>query len=233
MDILGIRNRTENWKTVKHFYRLSTKAKECLAKQLLANHCRTTPSQVNLGSGDVHLELFWKGMRDYVYACKKDRDKDTWIKKFSDIYNSLFPDLRKFVQNPKYKFQKLPDINYDVSKPEYRRTLYNNLRGTEIDIVLETSDHLFIGEAKDESRLGRNGKYVLVHQLIRQYVMAKILLEIVYSSNDKKGVIPFIVGTNLSSIKNHDQVKLMIDKGWLKEKNVLTWKCIEELTNRP
>ena len=229
MDILGIRNRTENWKTVKHFYRLSKGAKERLARHLLANQ-GITSSQVQLGSDDVHIELFWKGVRDYVH--KKD-DKDTWIKKFSDIYNSLFPDLRKFVQNPKYKFQKLTDINYDVSKPEYRRTLYNNLRGTEIDIVLETSDHLFIGEAKDESRLGRNGKYVLVHQLIRQYVMAKILLEIVYSSNDKKGVIPFIVGTNLSSIKNHDQVKLMIDKGWLKEKNVLTWKCIEELINRP
>ena len=43
-----------------------------------------------------------------------------------------------------------------------------------IDIVLETTDRLFIGEAKLESTLGSDSDHVLVHQLIRQYVMAHL-----------------------------------------------------------
>ena len=236
MKILGdkVINRTENWRTVTHFYGLSKEAKESLVKELLANHSGVEPDEVQLEPGDVHVELFWKGMRDYVYK-KRDITKDTWVKKFADIYNSRFSDLREFVQIPKYRFPELKDKNYDVSKAEYQSTLYSNLTGTEIDIVLETSDYLFIGEAKDESTLTGRGKYVLVHQLIRQYVMARTLQELVYSSNDKndkKEVIPFIVGTKLSSIRNHGQVKLMLDKGWLKNENIVSWNRIRTWTGR-
>ena len=45
-------------------------------------------------------------------------------------------------------------------------------RSAAIDIVLETMDRLFIGEAKLESALGSDSDHVLVHQLIRQYAMA-------------------------------------------------------------
>lgn len=46
----------------------------------------------------------------------------------------------------------------------------------EIYIVLETPNHLFIGKAKDEMDCHSDGKRILVHQLIRQYVIAHILL---------------------------------------------------------
>ena len=47
----------------------------------------------------------------------------------------------------------------------------NSLLGTEVDVVLETPKHLFIGEVKHESTFEADGKLVLVHQLMRQYVM--------------------------------------------------------------
>ena len=67
--------------------------------------------------------------------------------------------------------------NYDVSTKDRMANLGNNLVNTEIDIVLQSPNHLFIGEAKHEMTFGANGRLVLVHQLIRQYVMAKILMD--------------------------------------------------------
>ncbi len=228
MNILGIENRTENWRTVRHFHALSKEAKERLARQLLANHNGTTPSKIDLGSDEVHIELFWKGMRDYVY--KKGGHKGDWVKKFAEIYDTLFQDLRELAKEPRYGFPELKDKNYSPSTSEYQSGLYTNLTGTEIDIVLQASDYLFIGEAKDESALKGVGKYVLVHQLIRQYVMAKTLVKLAESGRGEMRVIPFIVGTKLSSIRNHGQVRLMIDKGWLKDKNIVGWDKISTWT---
>lgn len=71
-------------------------------------------------------------------------------------------------------------------------------------------------------RFGADGGLVLVHQLIRQYVMARILVEYL-PSGFKKEVIPFVVGDNIDSIKKASQVKFMIDQGWLDETNILSW----------
>ena len=109
---------------------------------------------------------------------------------------------------------------------EDSEALYKNLRNTEIDIVLETRERLYIGEAKDESGFGANGNLVLAHQLIRQYVMAKILLELKGGSQSK--VVPFIV-RNEPKGKNPAQIQFMKSRGWLKEGNILTWKEVEKL----
>ena len=125
------------------------------------------------------------------------------------------------------------DANYDVSKPEREYTLRRNLIHTEIDIVLETQDHLFIGQAKHESGFGVDGKDVLVHQLIRQYVMAKILVDLTRSD---KQVISFVVGDDTDKMNKYVQVKFMLDQrrrykdqGWLRKGNVLSWGKIKEL----
>ena len=58
MGILGIRNRTENWKTVEHFHCLGDDAKIRIA-QKLGEPEDTPPEKIN-------IELFWYGMRDYI-----------------------------------------------------------------------------------------------------------------------------------------------------------------------
>lgn len=65
--------------------------------------------------------------------------------------------------------------NY-LAKGECEENLYNNLLNTEIDIVLQTDTHLCIGEAKSSQKLDATSTHVLMHQLIRQYVMARILV---------------------------------------------------------
>ena len=58
--ILGIKNRTENWKTAKHFARYFTndEAVAKLAQRL--GEPETTSGKC------MQIELFWKGMRDHV-----------------------------------------------------------------------------------------------------------------------------------------------------------------------
>lgn len=211
MTILNIRNRTENWKTAVHFSPMFDGNGAGLALRL--------GESPRLGSGDVKLELFWKGMRDLLHQTnvKKDSAQQT----FAALYVSLFPDLRRNIEEFG-EFQKLQDDNYDVSTAERKANLANNLSNTEIDIVLETQNHLFIGEAKDEMNFGANGNLVLVHQLIRQYVTASILID--YSRNrNRKRIIPFVVGDNVEKMKKDSQVRFMISQGWLKEGNILKW----------
>ena len=76
---------------------------------------------------------------------------------------------------------------------------------------------------KHESRLGGNGDLILVHQLIRQYVTARILVELTRSGKD---VIPFVVADDPDQMKKTSQVKCMVEKGWMKERNVLKWQDI-------
>ena len=210
MGILGIENRTENWKTAQLLDGLSDAGKVALVRRLgepdatLAN--------------DVRIELFWYGVRDG----KPD------LERAAAIYDSEFADLRQriccFKQQP---FQHLKCHNYVVSRETWEDFL-NNLHHTEIDIVLETPERLFIGEAKYESGFGGDSKLVLVHQLIRQFVMATILLDLL---GEKKNLVPFVVvdDGNLRSVKNTAQVKFMVDQGWLKGENVLSWREIDAI----
>ena len=218
MIIHSIKNRTENWKTAKTFVPLMEQGIHRLARIL--GEDKTVPEH------EVHMQLFWKGMRDHSHENPKPYSQDEVAKRF----NSLFPNLRNHVKaHAKYKrkFEDLIQDNYRADTEDQKRKLLSNLLHTEIDIVVESPHSLFIGEAKYQMSFDANRKLILVHQLIRQYVMAKILAEIVQCPNMQrpKEVIPFIVGGSKRSL----QVDFLIDQGWLKESNILNWEEIEAL----
>ena len=216
MGILGIKNRTENWKTAQHFapFFWDEDARVRLAQKL------GEPNGTN--AKEVHVELFWKGFRDYTHKQKTTPDK------VASIYMTKFHDLRQSIEDygsrhPNHRLQ-LQAHNYDAS-PNNRSTLLGNLEGTEIDIAVETNDCLMIGEAKDESGLDTDATYILVHQLVREYVMARILLELVGS---QKKVVPFLVRPSPSG-SEQAQVEFMIAHYGMRRTNVLTWEDIEAL----
>ncbi len=122
---------------------------------------------------------------------------------------------------------------YQVGGEESKKKLYDNLFNTEIDIVLETPSCLFVGEAKHKmDSLGTNGNYVLVHQLIRQYVTANILVDLI-PCKSKPTVIPFLVVDTPEAVRRKHQVKFMIKQGWLKAQNILSWNEIKNLKQNP
>ena len=199
--------------------------------------CRA--SAQTLGSQDVQLgkveiELFWYGMRDYIYQTEAKSKPDpeaiaTSYKKL-DLLRGLRERIENFYSETRpHKFEPLKPPNYDASEENWE-TLFNNLRQTEIDIVLQTPTHLFIGEAKYESFLDTEGRYVLVHQLIREYVMAKILVDLVQID---KLVVPFVVWdpSHPENLRNTVQAKFMVSQGWLKKENILSWRDIDKLAN--
>ena len=174
-------------------------------------------------------------MRDHLK--KEGRSISGLFDCFASIYLKHFCHLREEIkQFTGLKIDK--DCNYDVSEP-YRiklsgrdsDKLSNNLFYTEIDIVIQTPNYLIIGEAKGESSLSAKSDYVLVHQLIRQYVMTTILIELSASTQKytKKEIVPFIVADNVAELNRKRQVKFMCKKGWLNEKNVLSWDCIDRI----
>ncbi len=180
---------------------------------------------------EVWLELFWKGMRDYIYRMPRESrlKPSECVRAYNKMFANLRHDIVKFIDGtPENPFRTLKDGNYDVSNLSGQKGLFQNLRNTEIDIVLETPSILFIGEAKYESRLGAAGGLVLVHQLIRQYVTASILLDIMGS---EKRVVPFLVVDNEKhdSVMNTGQVNFMMQHYGLDRSNVLTWNDIRGL----
>lgn len=224
MGILGITNRTENWKTVRTLCPpLSCDAKVKLVQRLLEPYPNASEFTE---TSPIKFELFWRGVRDWEKRCRHPAAE------YERAYRSLFDNLRCEIKGFKkfkvlrcWNYQLCDDIQDGQATPS-TEVLRRNLIFTEIDIVLETPSHLFIGEAKDESRLGANSKYILAHQLIRQYVMAKILVEMMQKSHI---VVPFIVGNKIGNLKNTNQVGFMIKQGWLKESNVLSWDCIKSV----
>ena len=227
MGILGITNRSENWKTVENVYGLDDGAKVRLVRQL--GESKETQA------GNIRIELFWYGVRDW--ANQNSGTKGDYSRDFSNRYNRLFPDLRKRIEEFK-GFQDLKPHNYTVSEEDHLK-LYNNI-DTEIDIILETPSRLFIGEAKRESEFGTEGGLILVHQLIRQYVMASILVELTaIEGYAKKKIVPFVVGDKIDSLMNVHQVRFMIKQHncshspgeWLRQENVLSWDCIRAIAN--
>ena len=222
MGILDIENRTENWKSVEHFHGISEDAKLGLLKAI------TGSGEVQ--PNDIRIELFWYGMRDYIHGCDQN-DKPT-AQSVTDIYRTEFSDLREEVlgfraEDAPHAFSPLRPQNYSGSE-ENQDDLFQNLVNTEIDIVIQSPRHLLIGEAKHESSLNADSSYVLVHQLIRQRVMAKVISEL---TGSQRQIDHFLIGDakRLESLKNTVQVKFMINRGWLKEKNVMSWSRIEEI----
>ena len=177
MGILGINNRTENWKTVQHFHGLSDAAKVRLVRRL--GEPKDTVAE------EISIELFWHGVRDYAYENKlKD---DDLVRIYECRFKDLQSDLREFEHTHKFKLQ---DHNYKVPVSD-RKGLADNVKNTEVDIVLETRERIFIGEAKYESGFQPKGSHVLVHQLIRQYVTARVLVDL--SGHPDKEIVPFVV----------------------------------------
>lgn len=220
MGILGIENRTENWKTASHFIPLmNINRAGALADRLTPN----LPPR----SEEPKLELFWKGMRDFIH--QSAIDTDTLRQNATHLYNNYFTNLRGAVESIK-ELADLQSHNYDASTHEHQIKLFQNLRNTEVDIVLEDSESLFIGEAKHEMSFGADGKLILVHQLMRQYVMARILLDMSLSTASKS-IVPFVVGDDASKLKKISQVRFMINHGWLQEDNVLSWQEIKEMAS--
>ena len=216
--VLGINNRTENWKTAREFAPLFSRADA--RRRLVQRLDKADDSEASA----IHLELFWKGTRDYLHFTDETGRQDireSLLENCKKLFHELKRDVLAFDG-----FRELRELNYDVSLEDVKvkEALFRNLYNTEIDIVIETPENLIIGEAKHEMSFGANGDLVLVHQLIRQYVMAKVLLKTIGSG---KHVIPFVVGDKVDSIKNTHQVQFMIAQGWMKERNVLDW---EEVT---
>ena len=231
--ILGIKNRTENWKTAQTFARMYPESIASLANNLL-KPCRTgsdLDSRI-IQPGEARLELFWKGIRDYVYTKKLEMPK--LIDEFADLYNrefkGLYTQFKSFCETSndppaKRALSFLSPQNYSVSNCASRKGIFNNLRNTEFDIVIESPNHLFIGEAKGEMGFGAQGGLVLVHQLIRQFVTARIFLA---HLNKRKTVVPFIVRDRPQSKRRAVQVRFMLDQCWLKEENILSWSRVEK-----
>ena len=233
MGILGICNRTENWKTARTFAPFIGKPARL---RLLAG--RLLPEPLD-DEEKVNLELFWKGGRDYWHAAKRcDAIVEPSPKLLAHAYKQCFPRLREEIKEfqidaPK-AFRSLQDHNYNVDG-ENAEKLATNFRNTEFDIVLETSEHLFIGEAKDESGFQPDGTLVLVHQLIRQYVTAQILVHLV-NKDKPKSIIPFVVARDgkRNSLKRTAQIRFMMGypkkSPYLKESNILSWEELASLT---
>ena len=227
MAILGITNRTENWKTALYFSPLMGVRAARLARRLLPDK-----EGAALQAGDVNLELFWYGMRDYFHPRKTTPEARS--KTLAGFYSELFPGLREDIKAFKgsgesqgLPFQNLQDANYDVSTPDRRDRLAQNLLNTEVDIVLESPTHLFVGEAKHLSTFGASGRDILTHQLVRQHVMAKILLKL--PENKEKKVVPFVVGDDRDYLAKTLQVQFMLKHGRMRAENILTWSDIEAL----
>ena len=236
--VLGIDNRTENWKTAFYF---SPFFRDDASRLKLAEKLGE-PGGTE--SGDVHIELFWKGMRDYLQG-KKEEDGGApklYFSGLAELYERLFPDLRQKIEEFRsvelalvikedWNYKALTEID---DKCKWDTKLGDNLVGTEIDVVLESPDHLFIGEAKHATSLRGESSYVLVHQLIRQYVMAKILVQLRHEIDGlpSKKVVPFIV-RDARDANDHRreqvQVEFMLNEGWLKQKNVLSWCAVKKL----
>ena len=223
--VLCIKNRTENWKTAYYFAPLfrDTNARLELAQRL------GEPKETN--SDEVTIELFWKGLRDFRHQTKEGNGKtlsrDMMVKRYAECFSSLRGEIEEYCNAKTQTLGGLNERTYYVPKDEDTKAkckLESNLINTEIDIVLESPRYIFIGEAKSESGFGSgNSNDVLRHQLIRQYVMASILLQ---HCCPEKEVIPFVVGPQL---KDRSQVEFMICHGWMKKCNVLEWKEIKNL----
>lgn len=221
--ILGIKNRTENWKTARYFapFFEDESARLQLAKRLGASD--------DTEEKDVQIELFWKGMRDHLHQLREGKGRNTdyfpaLVSLYKDHFHDLYDKIKTFSSGD-LSFNEPQGRNYNTSHKNFEIALGNNLVSTEIDIVLNAKGQLFIGEAKDEARLDGSGDLVLVHQLIRQYVMATILTG---HRKCNREVVPFVVRKE-SDGREPLQVQFMKKKGWLPERNVLSWEEIAKL----
>lgn len=229
MGILCIQNRTENWKTALSFSPFFQEESRRHLVQTLALDPDYQPAYSK-------LELFWRGMRDHLH--KYHEEKVTEAKDLAFRYRIHFSSATMNLRETVKKFECSRRSNFgSVSNAQnycaegYEKKLYSNLLNTEIDIVLETPEYLFIGEAKAEMDFGADGNLVLIHQLIRQYVMATLLVDRLAQKDSryKREVVPFLVGQDKQALKDKCQVEFMMSQGWIDEARILSWEEIENL----
>ncbi len=247
MGILGITNRTENFKTAKTFAPFLGNDAESRDRRLRL--ARKLGSPVDTQAENAEIELFWKGIRDHLDQQRSPkRDpllSDPTVKDLAHRYTQLHRSLgglrekiETFQSEDGLTFERLNSWNY-CERPfphepeegiDCRKKLAESLLNTEIDIVLETKNRLYIGEAKDVSDFHASSGLVLVHQLIRQYVMAKVLLDI-KGLEKTKTVLPFIVcgGDKRPLILKKLQTQFMKKHFGLIDENILTWEQIDEI----
>ncbi|MCD4747748.1 MAG: hypothetical protein K8R59_00110 [Thermoanaerobaculales bacterium] len=211
--ILKIDNRTENWKTAKLYHeRLSNACVVDFASKII-RAADQEPGVIK--REDISVELFWKGFRDLRYS--SSRDKQTINEKVLSKYKRAFRGLRNDVMGfPGLSAPRKHNYGMDDG---CLAALVSNLMNTEIDIVIQTPAHLLIGEAKHTQALGAESKNLLVHQLIRQYVMATVVAQI--SHHEWLKVVPFIVST--APVRKRAQIRFMLRKGWLADGNLYGW----------
>ncbi len=212
-SILGIENRTENWRTAVYFSPMFRSKSYKFAQMLGASSA--------FSADQVTIELFWSGIRDYRH--REGLTKLELMREIVTAYEKKFSNLRSDVKSFS-EFSDLKEYHYLSNGNKVGMSLTSNLIGTEVDVILETPKELFIGEVKHESTFGASGRLVLVHQLIRQYVAASVLLEL--TQTDKE-IIPFVVGDRTDYLNKTSQVRFMVNQGWLNPKNVLNWEDVE------
>lgn len=219
-------NRTENWKTARVFAPYicpDGKPKVIdLANRIVSN---AKNKGIAFSNDEVHLELFWKGFRDYCNSKHITKNNSEFKDKTIQIYKSLFRNLRKDIE--KYNEYGIDVLTlrpgyYVANTSESKQKLFANLFNTEIDVVISIPGFLLIGEAKDEQPFGARSKHVLTHQLVRQYVMASILCKLIEEeSGQKTEVIPFIIGDDLDK---YAQIKLLKYMNWIDQDNIISWE---------
>ena len=211
--ILGICNWTENWKTALTFATYIEDKALDVARVL--GECES-PSD-----SKFRLELFWKGIRDRLYHACGAGEKAKFCDRLFEHYCEKFQPLRgRLKQWSKFKL-KWEDWHYSTCTT-YKDRLLSNLIGTEIDIVLETPKRIYIGEAKSESNFGSDGRNVLVHQLLRQFVATEVLTHV---QGNCKRVVPFVVIERVEGKEptRFSQVEFMLSNGIMEEKHILYW----------
>ena len=243
-EVLGIGNRTENWKTAYHLAPFFEDRAICLARKLGETEAKRPD--------EVTLELYWKGARDWLAGSENKQEREERKRLLLESYRRLMEKLDLRNRMKRYDdFRNLHDRNYEIPPEGYElrsrgskaspkgpaERLLDNLVNTEIDIVLESPGHLYIGEAKSESGFHASAKLVLVHQLVRQYVMAKTLVDV---TGCGKKVVPFVVTKESWQNRECDgncekppgrptQVHFMIKQCWMKAKNCLAWRDLKQM----
>ena len=249
MNALGFRNRSENAMTSEHF--------QCFDDNDTWD--LVTGKLKQLGGLEGHPESSTKGQifahpwRDYLNheaSEAKKENKYSSLKKarleikqkadsrIVEIYEQEFSDLQGKVFEFKgfdHKYLKR-DKNYNLK--ENSGQLLTNVHNTELDVLIADDYNVYVGEAKGEMRPNASAtERMLVHQLVRGYVVVKTLIEyrrLKRPDGTPMLVVPFIVakGGEINSLMRNNQVRFMIDKlHWLKEEHVLDWDKIKELRN--
>jgi len=148
---------------------------------------------------------------------------------YTEAYIEHFGDLKSRLRDKTVKrVYGLTDKNYDTTYINDSNFL-TNIQNQEIDIVLETDHHFFIGEAKYEvNNFNYNSQCFLSHQLLRQYITTKILL---HDKKINKEIIQFVVcdGSIVENMKNNYQVRFLKKYYDFDTERIVSWDAIAKL----